>query len=271
MSRHVQQSNQRRTTAPSGSLSGFFRWIFLPEGYPSSVSPDYLEYQLWDTLQGFCGYLKSMILTLSFLKGIGVGSSSTSLDQAMVVWVVRDTVGVASGLVAGLPTFTKHFSNRKHLKYWRLLSEGIRALGGAVEVASVYHAPPELYLVLSCVVIVLDTIAGVIGGQTRSALVSHFARSNNISDCAAKEGNQDRGVKVFGIPLALILLRQLKHHPALPSLAYAGLVFMQLSLNVLAVRALALDRREGTVESKVVASRTTAEPHGGTVTKDKTT
>ena len=25
--------------------------VLLPEGYPSSVSKDYLEYQLWDTLQ----------------------------------------------------------------------------------------------------------------------------------------------------------------------------------------------------------------------------
>ena len=25
--------------------------VFLPQGYPSSVSDDYLTYQLWDTLQ----------------------------------------------------------------------------------------------------------------------------------------------------------------------------------------------------------------------------
>lgn len=25
--------------------------IFLPQGYPHSVSPDYLQYQIWDSLQ----------------------------------------------------------------------------------------------------------------------------------------------------------------------------------------------------------------------------
>ena len=60
------------------AMSGTFYWLFLPRGYPESVSDDYLLYQLWDTLQGFCGYLKGIILTLSFLKGLGVGSAPSA-------------------------------------------------------------------------------------------------------------------------------------------------------------------------------------------------
>ena len=29
----------------------FFHEVFLPQGYPDSVSDDYYRYQLWDTLQ----------------------------------------------------------------------------------------------------------------------------------------------------------------------------------------------------------------------------
>jgi Protein of unknown function, DUF647. len=29
----------------------FFHEVFLPQGYPDSVSDDYCRYQLWDTLQ----------------------------------------------------------------------------------------------------------------------------------------------------------------------------------------------------------------------------
>merc|ERR1712070_716218 len=79
------------------------------------------------------------------------------------------------------------------------------------------------------------------GSQTRSGLVSHFARTNNISDCAAKEGNQDRGVKMFGIPLALVLLKRVGNHTHFPIIAYAVLVIAQFTLNVLAVRALRLE------------------------------
>ena len=34
-----------------GGLVGVARQVFLPEGYPESVSGDYLEYQAWDTAQ----------------------------------------------------------------------------------------------------------------------------------------------------------------------------------------------------------------------------
>ena len=33
------------------SGSQFFREVFLPKGYPESVSSDYLVYQAWDTIQ----------------------------------------------------------------------------------------------------------------------------------------------------------------------------------------------------------------------------
>lgn len=36
------------------TLKNVFKEIFLPQGYPSSVSEDYTSYQIWDTAQAFC-------------------------------------------------------------------------------------------------------------------------------------------------------------------------------------------------------------------------
>lgn len=33
------------------SLNDLFKTVFLPEGFPNSVSEDYVSYQIWDTLQ----------------------------------------------------------------------------------------------------------------------------------------------------------------------------------------------------------------------------
>ena len=41
-------------TLPSTFIEGFvqfIRQVFLPQGYPESVSDDYFSYQLWDTVQ----------------------------------------------------------------------------------------------------------------------------------------------------------------------------------------------------------------------------
>lgn len=36
------------------ALYKIFKNLFLPQGYPDSVSEDYIRYQLWDTIQAFC-------------------------------------------------------------------------------------------------------------------------------------------------------------------------------------------------------------------------
>jgi hypothetical protein len=39
------------------------RSLFLPVGYPDSVSPDYLVFQTWDTVQAMCSYLRGILAT----------------------------------------------------------------------------------------------------------------------------------------------------------------------------------------------------------------
>jgi hypothetical protein len=39
------------STTVSERFVQFFHQVFLPQGYPNSVSDDYCRYQLWDTLQ----------------------------------------------------------------------------------------------------------------------------------------------------------------------------------------------------------------------------
>lgn len=220
-------------------LEDGFKVMFLPIGYPTSVSDDYFEYQLWDTLQGFAGYLKGIILTLSFLQGLGVGESSADVVSAMFLWIMRDISGVIAGLLAGMPRFTKEFSEPRNLKRWRLTGEAIRIIAGFVQIVST-SCPNWLFMILSCAVVASETCASVMQGQTRSSLITHFAKSNNISDCNAKEGNQDRGVKIFGIPLAFLLIRKLGSHPFFPFVAYLVLVITQFYCTWKAVSALRL-------------------------------
>jgi hypothetical protein len=47
--------------------------VFLPAGFPHSVTADYVPYQLWDTVQAFASSLNSALATEAVLKGAGVG------------------------------------------------------------------------------------------------------------------------------------------------------------------------------------------------------
>jgi hypothetical protein len=66
--------------------------IFLPQGYPDSVSDDYLSYQLWDTMQAFCSYITGTLATQAMLKGVGVGDSSASPIAATITWILKGII-----------------------------------------------------------------------------------------------------------------------------------------------------------------------------------
>ena len=61
------------TSTSSASMMGVVRQVFLPEGFPESVSSDYFEYQLWDTLQAFASSVSGSLATAAVLGGLGVG------------------------------------------------------------------------------------------------------------------------------------------------------------------------------------------------------
>mmetsp|Transcript_37352 Transcript_37352/g.116802 ORF Transcript_37352/g.116802 Transcript_37352/m.116802 type:complete len:101 (+) Transcript_37352:202-504(+) len=97
-----------------------FRAMFLPAGFPQSVSQDYVAYQVWDTLQGLMGYFKYVILTFSFLRGLGLGGDGgaaagggSTVRNAVVFFVARDCIHLLAGLAFGVPALTERFSGRK--------------------------------------------------------------------------------------------------------------------------------------------------------------
>ena len=214
------------------------RAYLLPKGYPDTVSGDYVVYQCFDTMQGLMSYLKGVLCTMSFLRGLGVGSGGGALHQAMVVWIVRDGTSCLSGLAAGSPALTARFASRSHVKQYRLGAETLRGVAGLVELAASTRGP---FLPLICAATVCNSFAGVVDSCTRSSLMTHFARSGNFSDCSAKEGNQDRAVKLVGIAVAAQFLATVGGSAKAAWAAYGLLTLLHLLFNALAMRALQLD------------------------------
>ncbi|XP_011837952.1 PREDICTED: RUS1 family protein C16orf58-like [Mandrillus leucophaeus] len=74
--------------AASPPLSGL-QAVFLPQGFPDSVSPDYLPYQLWDSVQAFASSLSGSLATQAVLLGIGVGNAKATVSAATATWLVK--------------------------------------------------------------------------------------------------------------------------------------------------------------------------------------
>jgi hypothetical protein len=93
------------------SLKQFIYEAFLPEGYPSSVSADYLAYQIWDSVQALCSSLTGTLATRAILVGSGVGESSASATAAVMNWAVHHIIlfALSSTFLIRIRPCTKHF------------------------------------------------------------------------------------------------------------------------------------------------------------------
>ena len=73
--------------------------MFLPEGYPDSVSSDYLEYQAWDTVQAFSSSISGSLATAAVLGGLGVGDAEATPLAATMTWIMKDGAGMVGRIV----------------------------------------------------------------------------------------------------------------------------------------------------------------------------
>ncbi|PIA27456.1 hypothetical protein AQUCO_07700014v1 [Aquilegia coerulea] len=68
-------------------------------GFPTSVTPDYAPFQIWDSLQGLSTYIRMMLSTLALLSAIGVGEKSATVIGATFQWFLRDFTGMLGGIL----------------------------------------------------------------------------------------------------------------------------------------------------------------------------
>ena len=60
--------------------------IFLPSGFPHTVTPDYIPYQIYDSLQAFSSSIAGLLASRAVLEGLGVGTSVTEFWH--IIWMV---------------------------------------------------------------------------------------------------------------------------------------------------------------------------------------
>ncbi|XP_033928384.1 RUS family member 1 isoform X1 [Melopsittacus undulatus] len=209
--------------------------VLLPQGYPHSVSPDYLQYQCWDSLQALCSSLCSSLSARSVLQAMGVGDGAATVTGATLTWLLRDGVGMVTRI-----TFTYLQGSRLdcEAKQWRLAADVINDAALLLELL----APdwPRAGPALLTLAAAGKCVVGVAGGATRTALAVHQARRDNVAEVAAKDSSQETLVNGLGLLLSLLLLPALEGRPWLTWGVVTLLLVTHVIANVRAVGALRL-------------------------------
>ncbi|XP_011178425.1 RUS family member 1 [Zeugodacus cucurbitae] len=209
--------------------------IFLPKGYPDSVSEDYASYQVWDTIQAFCSTICGTLCTHAILKGIGVGNDNITAYSATVTWILKDGSGHLGRI---LFSWWKGSQLDIDSKKWRLRADFLNDLAMGIEI---YVLPKYQFIStqLLCVTTVLKAIVGVAGGATRAALTQHHAIRGNLADVASKDSSQETFVNLIASFVGLYLLTIIKSQSILYTV-FIFIIITHLYANLKAVKAVCL-------------------------------
>ncbi|XP_004490193.1 protein root UVB sensitive 3 isoform X1 [Cicer arietinum] len=213
-----------------------FLQAFVPEGFPSSVTPDYVPFQIWDLLQGLSTYIRTMLSTQALLSAIGVGEKSATVIGATFQWFLRDLTGMLGGI---LFTFYQGSNLDSNAKMWRLVADLMNDLGMLMDLISPLF--PSAFVFIVCLGSISRSFTGVASGATRAALTQHFALQDNAADISAKEGSQETVATMIGMALGMLVARITIGHPLAIWFSFLSLTLFHMYANYRAVRCLALN------------------------------
>ncbi|KAG2542535.1 hypothetical protein PVAP13_9NG643800 [Panicum virgatum] len=204
----------RRFGSRWGRIGSRMLGAFVPEGFPGSVTPDYVPFQTWDTLQGLSTYIRAMLSTQ---------------------WFLRDLTGMLGGI---LFTFYQGSNLDSNAKMWRLVADFMNDLGMLMDLLSPLF--PSSLIVIMCLGSLSRSFTGVASGATRAALTQHFALANNAADISAKEGSQETLATMTGMGLGMLLAHITRGHSLSVWASFLSLTVFHMYANYKAVQSLSL-------------------------------
>ena len=139
-----------------------FMGLMLPDGFPHSVTSDYLEYSLWRGVQGIASQISGVLATQALLYAVGLGKGAIP-TAAAVNWVLKDGIGYLSKIM--LSKYGRHFD--VHPKGWRLFADLLENTAFGLEMLT--PAFPHLF-------VFIGATAGA--GRSAAALIQVTMHAN---------------------------------------------------------------------------------------------
>ncbi|KAL0569071.1 hypothetical protein V5O48_012898 [Marasmius crinis-equi] len=233
-------------------LSRFMSKVFLPEGYPKTVSPDYMRYQILNALQAFCSSLAGMLSSRATLEGYGVGNASASATNALLLTVLQDATGRLTTILAAY-----HFGSSlmPEAKTYRFLADILNDIAIVLDTLSPLLAtlpvlaslpkiiPVPFRVYTLCISSSLRALCGIAAGGSKTAITLHFSTplegTGNLGDLNAKDSSKETVLGLMGMLLGTLVVPYL----TTPFSTYSTLlllVMLHLGINYLAVRGVIL-------------------------------
>ncbi|KAG2003644.1 aldo-keto reductase [Coprinopsis cinerea AmutBmut pab1-1] len=224
-------------------LRDFGKAVFLPAGYPNSVTPDYLTYQVLNALQAFCSSLASLISSRATLQGFGVGSASASANDALLLTILLD---IYSRLTTIVSAHLLGSSLATEAKKYRFVADILNDVAVVLDTLSpVFKAQgyPQLRVVALCLSASCRALCGIAAGGSKAAISVHFATpvkgKGDLGDLNAKDSSKETVLALFGMLLGSLIVPRLQTAWSTYTTLFI-LLSLHIAINYVAVTGLVL-------------------------------
>ncbi|KAL4868789.1 hypothetical protein BDV12DRAFT_169036 [Aspergillus spectabilis] len=206
--------------------------VFLPAGFPYSVSDDYVSYQVFDSLQAFSSSIAGLLSSRAVLQGVGVGNADASPTSALLLHILQDTSGRIATILFAHRVGT---ALEPECKMYRFAADIFNDLAMVLDCLSpMIPAGVSRVSVLSAAG-VLRALCGVSGGSSKASLNAHFAKWGNLAEVNAKDSSQETVISLIGMLVGSLVVSHITSFTA-TWLTLLLLLILHLSLNYVAVR-----------------------------------
>ncbi|KAK9788157.1 hypothetical protein WJX73_001836 [Symbiochloris irregularis] len=185
------------------ALKGFA----LPRGWPSSVTPDYLSYQVRAVPSHITGWISVSLATSSLLRALGAspGPAGTAASAAAIKWITKDGIGAAGRLLVGGRLGGVFDEDPRR---WRLMAEIFTTIGLSLEIATAFN--PGAFVVLAGSGNFFKAVGKGLGRPCFRIIQTHFALQNNVGDISAKEEVWEVAAQLTGLASSVAILRAIE-------------------------------------------------------------
>jgi hypothetical protein len=173
--------------------------VFLPTGYPHSVSGDYLDYQIYDTIQAFSSSIVGLFANRAVLGAVGVGDDSATSTSALFMKILQDSVGRLGTI---LFAWRLGSTLEPECKKYRFVADLVNDTAYLFDCfTTLFPASKRVKVFCMCMSGALRSICGVMAGGSRAALTQHFTDpvKGSIADVNAKDQSQETVITLLGM------------------------------------------------------------------------
>ncbi|KAL9644625.1 hypothetical protein ABK040_015364 [Willaertia magna] len=175
--------------------------VFLPKGYPNSVSDNYLNYCKWQAAQYIAGSFSGVLSMQALLYAAGITSNTITVAMlgGALAWIIKDGLGQLGGILFASKVNTNFDADPK---YWRLRGEYALIASALLEILSPLSGA-KWFILQASIANIGKNISCFAAGATRAAMNQSFAKSDNLADVTAKATSQTLASSLIGTGLGI--------------------------------------------------------------------